>query len=714
MKNRRPPLNFEKRDILRYQLAVDIGGTFTDCVLYDRVSRQLETDKWLTTHDDPSRGVLEGIDRLTEMLSLDPKAVEIVIHATTLAANTVLERKGAVTGLITTAGYRDVLQIGTGTRYDLYDLEIELPAPLVPRHLRYEVEERINASGGIEIPLDVVQVRRAVSQFEAAGVTSIAVCFIHSYINSSHELAAAQIIADERPDIVISLSSSVQPEIREFERTSTTVVNAYIQPIISSYLEALQSGLIDRAFHATLYIMLSSGGITSLKQATQFPVRILESGPAAGVEATKYLGSLIDRSSLVSFDMGGTTAKVGLVTNGRAVVTNQFEAARLHRFKKGSGLIIKSPTVELIEIGAGGGSVAWIDQHGLLKTGPESAGSNPGPACYGRGGARATVTDANMVLGYLHPQDFANVNSSTAIEAARTVVGTIAEELGITLTEAAWGIHEITNENMATAARIHLVEKGQDPAAFALMAFGGAGPVHAHAVARKLGVQEVLIPRNAGVASALGLLVAPQAVDLVRTYIARLDKIDWEIISDLFDDMSDEGKGFLRTDDDTMITGMRTADMRYVGQGSEISVPVPDDMLGSGSSLVLWESFSRTYLQMFGRYFEDLEVQIVNWRLRMSISGSSIQLKSRGVTPQREATGCLDQDREAFFPDSGGFVPVDVYVHDSLNVGESVIGPAIIQSGTSTTVLAPQDMCVVDQYHNLVVNMALNGANQLA
>jgi len=485
------------------RLAVDVGGTFTDLVLHDGATGVIATGKLLTTPADPSVAIIDGTRRLLEKQRKAPADLDLFIHATTLVTNTLIERKGAVTGLIMTRGFRDIIEMGTETRYDIYDLGIDLPPPLVPRALRREVTERMDAAGAIITPLDVAEARAVVGALVSDGATAIAVCLLHSYANPQHEQVIGELIRREFPQVAISLSSEIQPEIREFERASTTVANAYTQPVTAHHLASLTRGLSDLGFDGRFHIMLSSGGLTDEHVAARFPVKVLESGPAAGVEAARFLGASIGIDTLVSFDMGGTTAKVGLVSKGAATLSSQLEVARLHRFKKGSGLVIKSPTVELIEIGAGGGSIARIDQHGLLKVGPDSAGADPGPVCYRRGGSQLTVTDANLVLGYLDPDDFAGKEMTLDTKGAQAAAERLAARLDISALEVAWGVHEIANENMATAARIHLVERGKDPATFTFVAFGGAGPLHAQAVARKLGVSNLIIPRNAGVMSAV-------------------------------------------------------------------------------------------------------------------------------------------------------------------------------------------------------------------
>ena len=682
------------------RLAADVGGTFTDLVLHDAASGEISTGKLLTTPADPSVAILDGTLELLSRHARTLADVDYFMHATTLVTNTLIERKGAKTGLLMTHGFRDIIEMGTETRYDIYDLGIDLPAPLVPRELRREVTERVDAAGEIVTPLDPAQVRAVVADLAQRGVTAIAVCLLHAYANTRHENAVGEVIRAEFPDIAVSLSSEVQPEIREYERASTTAANAYAQPVTRDYLRRLTRGLARAGFGGRFHIMLSSGGLTDADVAARMPIKILESGPAAGVEAARFLGACVGIDTLVSFDMGGTTAKIGLIAHGAATLSSQLEVARLHRFKKGSGLIVKSPTVELIEIGAGGGSIARIDQYGLLKVGPDSAGADPGPVCYGRGGTQLTVTDANLVLGYLDPDDFAGRQMTLDAAAARRAAAALGAALGISQTAAAWGVHEIANENMATAARIHLVERGKDPAAFTFVAFGGAGPLHAQGVAKKLGVKKLIVPRHAGVMSALGLLAAPRSFDVVRSHMTDVRTADWAVVNALLDAMSREACEHLRDVELSRIRIVRTADMRYRGQGSECAVSLPEAKLDAGRCGEVERAFYAAYDELYGRHLEGPPVQLVSLRVRAVTDGANLELARVGAA----GTTAPAKTRAAYSPETHDYVDTPIYVHDELPAGARFAGPAVVQSGGFAALVGAGQTCAVDAYGNLLID----------
>ena len=565
----------------RVRIGVDVGGTFTDFVLVDSHKKFIYTGKRLTTPGDPSLAILEGIARLLGEAKTIISAVGAVVHGTTLVANTVIERKGAKVGLITTKGFRDSIEIGREIRYDLYDLFFQMPEPLVPRYLRLGVDERIDADGTVLRPIDEAEVRGAARHLGEAGCDAIAICFLHAYRNDAHERLARSIVAAEIGHRPISISSEVAPEIREFERANTTCANAYVQPLMTTYLERLDSQLRSSGLRGALHVMLSGGGLTTIRAASSFPIRLIESGPAAGAMAAAFYSRLTGIEDLISFDMGGTTAKMCLIDNGRPQHAHEFEAARVRRFRKGSGLPLKVPVVDLIEIGAGGGSIARVDRAGLLKVGPDSAGAEPGPVCYQRGGAEPTVTDADLLLGYLSPDYFLGGEMALNVEAVqRAVEEKVAAPLGMTVMEAAAGIHAIVNENMAAATRMYIAEKGRDPRRYSLIAFGGAGPVHACGLARLLKVKRVICPLGAGVMSALGFLVAPFAIDYVRSYMTRLDQVDWGHLGQLFEEMERDARAMLAEAGAGEFHILRHADMRYVGQGFEIKVALPHGPLG--------------------------------------------------------------------------------------------------------------------------------------
>ena len=530
-----------------YRVGVDIGGTFTDLFLLSESGDKVAIGKILTTPRNRADAVVNGLRELLEEQRVPPEAVTHLVHGTTLITNAIIERKGAKTGLITTKGFRDALEIGRERRYDIYDISLENPEPLVPRFLRREVSERLDNTGQVLIPLDRAEALAEIRRLVADGVEAIAVCLLHSFRNPKHELLIQQLIVKEFPRIACSVSCEVMPEIREYERTSTTVANVYVQPLAKQYLEQLNADLRALGLPRDMFIMLSNGGITSCGVASAYPIRLIESGPAAGALAARFHGTRQKLDRIISFDMGGTTAKICLIDHGKPLLTTDFEAARVYRFKKGSGLPLKVSVIEMIEIGAGGGSIARVDKIGLLKVGPDSAGAEPGPVCYGRGGEEPTVTDADLVLGYLSPDYFLGGKMRLDLEKAYYAIEEkIARPLNVDLVRAAWGIHQVVNENMANAARIHLVEKGRDPRDYSVMAFGGAGPVHAYRVAERLKLKTLVCPVAAGVTSAFGMLTAPLAFDFVQSYVVTLSSLDFSVPQHLYADMERRGRALLR------------------------------------------------------------------------------------------------------------------------------------------------------------------------
>jgi len=530
-----------------YRLGCDIGGTFTDFVLVNDDTGEFTINKCLTTPGDPSDAVEQGIRQLLERKPGFMPHIEEVIHGTTLVINAVIERKGAKTGLITTRGFRDILELGRELRYDAYDIFAEYPLPLVPRSLRHEVSERITVDGRVIKVLDELEVRQVLADLLEQGIESLAVCLINSFENPVHEKAIQEIVQQAAPDLSLSTSFEVLPQIREYERTCTTATNAYVKPITAKYLAKLSSRLESLGFKGKLFIMLSSGGITSVETARQFPVRIIESGPTAAVIASQHYGRMFQIKDMFCFDMGGTTAKSCLIQKGQAGLVSTFEVGRVQRFKKGSGLPIQVPVVDLMEIGAGGGSIAKMSKMGLLQVGPESAGADPGPACYGRGGENPTVTDADLVLGYLDPDYF--LGGTMPLDKAaseKALEEKVAKPLGTTAVGAAFGIHDLINETMAAAAKTHIAEKGGNPNIVTISAFGGAGPVHAYGLAKKIGAPRVLVPPLAGVGSALGFFTAPVAFDLTRSHRVTLNNADFDEIEHLFKELEEEGAAILQ------------------------------------------------------------------------------------------------------------------------------------------------------------------------
>ena len=690
----------------RVRVGVDVGGTFTDFVLVDEDRDLIFTGKRLTTSEDPSIAITEGVARLLKEAGTDARRLDSVVHGTTLVTNTIIERTGAKVGLITSMGFRDALEMGREIRYDLYDLFLESPPTLVPRYLRCEVAGRVAPDGAVLQDFDekgFCEVARKLVEDEK--VEAIAVCFMHAYRNPEHERRAKAILAETFGGVPVTISSEVAPEIREFERTSTTCANAYVQPMMLRYLERLDNNLRGMGLNGALYVMLSGGGITTVRSAQAYPIRLVESGPAAGAMAASFYSGLTGVENLISFDMGGTTAKMCLIDGGRPDRKHDFEAGRVRRFMKGSGLPLKVSVVDMIEIGAGGGSLAHIDGMGLLKVGPRSAGSNPGPVCYNLGGTEPAVTDADLFLGYLNPDYFLGGEMKLDMTTVEHAIGEkLAKPLGLSTLEAAVGIHDIVNENMAAATRMHLAEKGRDPRRYAMIAFGGAGPVHAYNLARLLKLGRLIVPLGAGVTSALGFLVAAPAIDYVRSYVSRLEQIDWPHLNALFGEMEDEARDLLleagaRPDEITMT---RSADMRHVGQGFEISVPVPNGTLDAAASAGLRESFFVAYQQLFERTVREVPIEALNWRLAASAPVPNIALNFGG---QPVGSGkALKGQRDVYFAETG-FAPCKVYDRYALKPGDKFEGPAVVEERESTTVVGPGAKVSVDGFHNLVIEM---------
>jgi len=687
-------------------LAIDIGGTFTDIVVYDPQAARHYIYKEYTTPDDPARGVLIGVRALLERDGIAPASIKRVVHATTLFANALIERKGARCGLITTEGFRDVLEIQTERKYELYDIFIEMPRPLIPRFLCREVPERMTQTGEIEIPIDLDAVVREADALVAQGVESIAFMFLHSYINPAHEQAALEAVGRRHPVLHLTASFEVAPEIREYDRLSTTVANAYIKPLAQRYLDRLADQIRGLGIDGPFLLMLSNGGLTDVAEAKRTPIQLLESGPAAGVLAATYFGGEIGVDKQLAFDMGGTTAKASLVDGGEPVISYLFEAAREKRFTEGSGLPIKTSTIELIEIGAGGGSIAHIDELGLLKVGPESAGAMPGAACYGRGGTRPTVTDADLLLGYLNPDFFLGGTIRIDPKAAAAAFADLMQKTGMSVIELAWGIHDIVNENMASAARVHIAKRGRDPRRYTLMATGGAGPVHAYHVARKINVRQAICPPGAGVGSAMGLLMAPARIDRVASMVSLLDGLDWKAFEGVYRGLESDAAGVLsRTGAD--MSGFqvrRLADMRYFGQESEVVVGLPPGPYTAASRDAIATAFEKVYRDLFVRTPPDVAIQMVNLRVSVSapVPGGGMALRGSRTG---SAAGALKGRRRVYFPDAGGFVESSVYDRYRLPIGAKVAGPAVVEEKESTLVFGPGAACEVHSSGSLVITL---------
>ena len=690
-----------------YRVGLDIGGTFTDLVLLDESTGELRLHKILTTPEDPARAALTGLEEICAAAGVTVGEVTVLVHGTTLVTNAIIERRGARTALLTTRGFRDILEMGKEQRYDIYDLFLRFPVPLVSRRHRLEIDERVAADGEVLAPLDGGAVGRLAEQLAADGVEAVAVSLLHSYRNPANERAAREAIRAAAPRLAISLSSDVVPEIREYERTCTTVCNAYVQPLLARYVGRLESTLGERGFTGRFTLMQSTGGAVSPETARRFPIRLLESGPAGGALVAAFFGGPLGLQDVVGFDMGGTTAKICLIRDGRAAIAPEMEVARVHRFKRGSGLPVTVPTVDMMEIGAGGGSIAWIDSLGLLKVGPHSAGAEPGPVCYGRGGQEPTVTDACLALGYFNEASFLGGTMPLDRPAAVAALERIGALLRLDAVGAAWGIHQIVVESMAAAARVYLIERGQDPRRFALIAFGGAGPSHAARVARILGMAEVIVPPASGVASALGLLVAPVSVDLVHSLPGPLDALPWDRVAALYAEMEARGLAALAAAGVApgAIVRERRAEMRLLGQFHDIEVPVPDGPLGAETAGRLASAFEAEYRRRYGVFLADRPIQALNWRITVTGPRPDVRLRT-GEPGPADAGAALRARRPAYFPEAGGFVEAPVYDRGRLRPGMRADGPAIIEEREATTVIGPHDAFAVDAAGNLRLTVA--------
>jgi N-methylhydantoinase A len=682
-----------------YRLGCDIGGTFTDFVLVNDDTGEFTINKCLTTPGDPSDAVEQGIRQLLERTPGFMPRIEEIIHGTTLVINAIIERKGAKTGLITTRGFRDVLELGRELRYDAYDIFAEYPLPLVPRSLRHEVSERITVDGRVIRALDEREVRQALGDLLELGIESLAVCLINSYENPVHEKAIQEIVHQAAPDLSLSTSFEVLPQIREYERTCTTATNAYVKPITAKYLAKLSSRLESLGFEGKLFIMLSSGGITSVETARQFPVRIIESGPTAAVIASQHYGRMFQIKDMFCFDMGGTTAKSCLIQKGQAGLVSTFEVGRVQRFKKGSGLPIQVPVVDLMEIGAGGGSIAKMSKMGLLQVGPESAGADPGPACYGRGGENPTVTDADLVLGYLDADYF--LGGTMPLDKAasgKALEEKVAKPLGTTAVGAAFGIHDLINETMAAAAKTHIAEKGGNPNIVTISAFGGAGPVHAYGLAKKIGAPRILVPPLAGVGSALGFFTAPVAFDLTRSHRVTLADADLDEIEHLFKELEEEGTAILQQagKDETVIFE-RTLMMRFVGQGAETDLRLEQKPFNHLEKIQIRELFDDVYRKLYGRTYPETPVEFVTFKVRASLPQREFR-----IPPLQQTTGelsdCIKGERRAFSLVRKEYVPFRVYDRLKLFPGAAMKGPAIIEEKESTIIVGEDAQAGVDAY----------------
>ena len=669
---------------IEVRLAVDVGGTFTDIVL--KTPETQTTVKVLTTTSSPEEAVIAGAKEVFASAGIDPVSVDLVLHGTTLATNAILERKGAVTALITTEGFRDVLEIGYETRYDQYNVFLEKVTPLIPRDRRLCLSERIDINGHVILKLNELAIPELVPKLEAAGVESIAIGFLHAYANPAHEQTVGRKLGDLMPDIPITLSSEVCPEIREFERLSTAAANAYVRPAMEGYLSRLEIGLQAIGLTCPVLLMTSSGGLTTLESAKQQPIRLVESGPAGGAILARDLAVELGLNRVIAFDMGGTTAKISLIEDFEPGKAREFEVDRQAHFRKGSGLPLRIPVIEMVEIGAGGGSIARIDDTGRVTIGPDSAGADPGPAAYGQGGTQPTITDADIVLGKIDTEQFAGGKLSLDYDAAAKALNTnIGESQGLTSQMSAFAVNEMVDETMANAMRVHTVEKGHDVAEHSVIAFGGAAPLHVARLVDKLGIDCFIIPENAGVGSAVGFLQAPVSYEVVRSLHMSLDDLDRSRIDQVFDEMREEALGVVQAGaGDSPLTEARSAFMRYRGQGHEISVPISGDTFDEVAIAALKSNFDKQYAALFRRTLPNAEIEVLTWALTISTSTRTLVAGNSDYTPtQAVAVG----ERQVFDAETDSYIHSQIYNRNDLQPGSTLRGPAIIiESQTSTFV----------------------------
>jgi N-methylhydantoinase A len=677
------------------RIGVDIGGTFTDVAL--EIGERRFTGKILTTPQAPEDGVLAALRSVAAEAGVEPGQVGVIIHGTTLATNALIERKGARTALLTTEGFRDVVEIRHENRFEQYDVNIDLPPPLVPRRLRLPIRERIDAQGEVLIPLDESSVARAIEALAAQQVEAVAVGLLHSFTNPDHERRVGDAIARRLPQLAVTLSCEVSPEMREYERFSTACANAYLQPLIGRYVAKLDRELVRAGFRCPLLLMTSGGGITTSETAIRFPVRLVESGPAGGAIFAACIARQHGLDQVVSFDMGGTTAKICLIDKAQPQTARAFEVARIYRFLKGSGLPLRVPVIEMVEIGAGGGSIARVDALGRIVVGPDSAGSEPGPVCYGRGGQEPTVTDADVVLGRVDPRTFSGGKMTLDVAGAeRAAAERIGAALNLATEHAALGISEMVDENMANAARVHAIESGKDLRPRTLIAFGGAAPLHAARVAEKLGIGRVLVPANAGVGSAVGLLRAPVAYEIVRGRLMRLDSFDAASVNRLFAEMRTEAEAIVRRGAPAAkVVEQRSAFMRYRGQGHEIAVELPVRDLTAGDRSTIRELFEAVYRRLYSRPIPGVDIEILSWVV-------AVRAPSEGhlAAPARERpTEPKPASRRPIFdPDVGEFQQVPIYWRPDLAPGARISGPAVIAEDETSTVVSARFDARIDRF----------------
>ena len=665
------------------RLAIDIGGTFTDVVLEQ--DGELNTSKVLTTPAAPEDGVLNGIEEVLAKAGTVPGDVGILLHGTTLATNAIIERKGANVALITTDGFRDVLEIGYESRFNQYDIFIDKPTPLVPRHRRFTVPERVDVRGRVLLDLDEDAVKALLPKLDRAGVESIAIGFLHGYANPAHEQRAREIIEAARPDLSITLSSEVCPEIREFERLTTATANAYVRPLMARYLNNLETRLSKIGIASPVLLMTSGGGLTTLETAARFPIRLVESGPAGGAILATGIAADLDLTKAISFDMGGTTAKICLIDDFAAQRAREFEVDRQARFRKGSGLPLRIPVIEMVEVGAGGGSIARVDALNQITIGPDSAGADPGPAAYGRGGEQPTITDADIHLGRIDPGRFAGGQVPLSPDRAEAVLSAdIGKKLDLSSQMAAYGVTEMVDETMANAARVHAVEQGKAASDYTLIAFGGAAPLHAGRLAEKLSVERIIVPTHAGVGSAVGFLRAPVAYEVVRSRNMRLRQYDPEFVNAIFHEMYDEAKAVVEAGaPGSAVTEHRLAYMRYLGQGHEIAVTLPTRPLTDDDADLVQASFDATYERFYQRTLPNAEVEALTWALTLTTASAPSETTSIEPADSRDAQ--VAGSRAIFDPASGQIRDVPLHWRPDLVPGDAITGPAVIAENETST-----------------------------
>lgn len=675
------------------RLGADIGGTFTDVVL--ETTRGSFSTKVLTTYGAPEDAIIDGMHQVCAKAGISPVDIGQIIHGTTLATNSLIERRGAKTALITTEGFRDVIEMRTESRFEQYDLNLSLPEPLLPRQMRYTVPGRIDATGGELVPLTRDDIVPVVEQIAVAGYESVAIGLLHSYLNDAHERLVADVVADLMPDVMVSLSCEVSPQMREYERFNTTVANAYIKPQMKSYLGRLRGRMQAQGVGCNIFLMHSGGGIMSIESAAEFPVRLVESGPAGGAVFAANIAARYGLDKVLSFDMGGTTAKICLIKDQTPKTSRVFEVARTYRFKKGSGMPISIPVIDMVEIGAGGGSLAHVDAMQQIRVGPESAGSEPGPACYGRGGDRPAVTDADLVLGKLDPDNFAGgtipLHTDSSSAALTRVLG---EPLGMDATTAAFGLAEVVDENMANAARVHAVENGEDLSEYTMIAFGGAAPLHAGRLCEKLGIERLLVPPGAGVGSAIGFLRAPFSFEANRSVYMKLSDFDAPRVTALLAELQADARGFVRGCDATAdILSEFKVYMRYTGQGWEIPIILSADQAASPDAATFLQLFEADYTKLFGRTVAGLDVEITVWSVNATTPPEAVD---QVTVASDQGAASVTGSRPIFDPASAGFADAMIVERASLNSGQTVQGPAAIVED-ETTIIIPVSRCAICQ-----------------